>query len=355
VDVGPRSQSSHQSRAPSALPAVDAKLAVPSRATLAQPGVHIPRQERSTGLKAPLVVADAGVDVDTPPSPARENTSETAPLELTSSPPSQLPRPKVLRSNSGSSTNTFGNGRQSSLGSADLPLVADNDQPAPAIDDMDTVAAPPTARAVAAVNPSTVRGHHLRPPRAPAAALQLSSSSSISTSSIFTEGSSSSSSISPPSSQGRKQVLQQPTPRSTTPTASTTTTTVMGSRLPVPITSSIPLSSQAPPISAVSSKPMVMSGPAFLSQEEDKVVDFDLKIQEDVRKLASAASSSSLSAQRRQNATSVDAMRRREIQETADPLVLTAPIVVREDLFRLRDQRIRDQFSAIVLPPLERP
>jgi len=100
---------------------------------------------------------------------------------------------------------------------------------------------------------------------------------------------------------------------------------------------------------------MVMSGPAFLSQEEDKVVDFDLKIQEDVRKLASAASSSSLSAQRRQNATSVDAMRRREIQETADPLVLTAPIVVREDLFRLRDQRIRDQFSAIVLPPLERP
>lgn len=358
VDTGSRSQPSHQGHVLSASPTMDANLAAPSRVTSAQQktGAHIPRQERSTGLKVPLVAASAGVDVNTRPSLASDIASVTAPMEPTSSPPSQqLPRPKVIRSNSGSSTNTFGNGgRRSSLGAADLPLIADDNQPSLANDDMDTSVALSTTKAVATTNPSTVRGHHPRPPRAPAAALELSSSSSISTSSIFTE-SSSSSSISPPSSQGRTQVLQQPTLRSTTPTSSTTTTTIMGSRLPVPVALSIPLSAQAPPTSAVSSKPMVPTGSALTSQDEDRVVDFDLKIQEDVRKLVSAASSSSLSAQRRQGATSQDAIRRREIQETADPLILTAPIVVREDMFRLRDQKIRDEFSAIVLPPLERP
>ena len=93
---------------------------------------------------------------------------------------------------------------------------------------------------------------------------------------------------------------------------------------------------------------------ANLPIDSEAVVDFDLKIQEDIRKLASAASSSSLSAQLRNGGSAADALRRREIQDTADPMVLSAPIVVREDLFRLRDQEIRDQFSSIVLPPLER-
>ncbi|GJJ69167.1 hypothetical protein EMPS_01513 [Entomortierella parvispora] len=356
ADATPRSQYSQSHIPPTSL-AAEVKLTVTSKPTSAQPrtGAHVPRQEKSTGLKAPVTVANTRADVNTQLPQAREQTSETLDRELASSPTLQLPRPKVLRNNSGSSINTFGNGgRRSSLGVADLPLIIDGNHPTLAMDDQNTATTSSNAKVAAAVNPSTVRGHHLRPPRAPPAALELSSSSSTSTSSIFTESSSSSTTVSPPSSQGRKQALQQTTQRSMTPTALTTTTTVMGSRLPVPAASPIALSPQGPPTSTTSSKPVVTTNTTSLALEEDKVVDFDLKIQEDVRKLASATSSSSLSAQRRQDASSVDAMRRREIQETANPLVLSAPIVVREDLFRLRDQNIREQFSAIVLPPLER-
>ncbi|KAG0048309.1 hypothetical protein BGZ83_006707 [Gryganskiella cystojenkinii] len=341
-----RYSKSHLPPTPSALSNSTARAA-PSQATTTLPSS---RQEKLAGSKVPLAHG---------PSPLATGRS-SAPKEQTRSPSSRGPAPAIVgselasltsqlpgigtlgRSNSGSSTNTFGNTGRRSSPDLDSPVVVG--EPAEyAATTPEILSSPATA------TPSTIttHGHRLRPPRASGAGLEGSSSSSISTSSTFTESSSTTNSanssyVSATSNQGRKQTQQQqqPVQRSLTPTTSTTAATVMGSRLPVPTALPSPLSALNQPASTVTSK--ITTVP--LVQKGTEVVDFDLKIREDVRKLASAASSSSLSAQFPE---------RREIQETADPMVLSAPIVVREDMFRQREQNIRDQYSAIVLPPLE--
>ncbi|KAG0274406.1 hypothetical protein BGZ95_009817 [Linnemannia exigua] len=98
-------------------------------------------------------------------------------------------------------------------------------------------------------------------------------------------------------------------------------------------------------------------------------VDFDNRIQEDVRKLASSSSSSSLRNNNNNSSSSSgghsDALtftatapakgglHRYEVQAT-DPKVLEAPIIVPEDMSLIREQYIQAQVNELVLPPMER-
>ncbi|KAG0205808.1 hypothetical protein BGX28_002680 [Mortierella sp. GBA30] len=224
------------------------------------------------------------------------------------------------------STDTFGQGRRSSLNSISNVIVVNNIANNNKNDQTNTSSA-----AVA-----TFHGHtHLSTDGS-------GSSSFSSTTSTFSA--TSTSSVSPASTHTRKNsILSSATKASLADKVSRYSSDFLAS-------------ASKPPIARTGSAIPTSVAIAEKEQRTEKEVrqfrnvDFDTRIQEDVRKLALSSSSSSniLNGKIRCNSP-LDS--RLDIQAT-DPKVLEAPIIVPDDMSLTRNQRIQSQVSQIVLPPM---
>ncbi|KAF9199863.1 hypothetical protein BGZ49_009971 [Haplosporangium sp. Z 27] len=222
-----------------------------------------------------------------------------------------------------SSASTFGHGRKSSLNNADQMMSKtystdsenSSDEEEESVDDN-------TSSSNMLTIPAVSNGRGYGSNRSLDGSVGSSTCSSR-TSSGFTA--TSTSSVSPPSTQTKKKSLMN-----NTAVKASLNEDVQ------PTTSSLPTSTTAKPFE----KPV----------HEFQAVDFDTRIQEDVRKLALSSYNNKKNAAAAAAASSGNKI---EIQAT-DPRVLEAPIVVPEDMSMIRHQYFRDQIERIVLPPMER-
>ncbi|KAF9132675.1 hypothetical protein BGW39_011620 [Mortierella sp. 14UC] len=199
----------------------------------------------------------------------------------------------------------------------------------------------------------------------------MSTCSSTTSSGFSATSSSSVSSVSPSSTQTKK------------PSILTTATIINASSAPLPLLSPsklpskvIALTSPTSPTLPLDTAPIgtttTPTPTAAKKIHQFRNVDFDNRIEEDVRKLASSSSSTSLrnnnnnishtsnnsqgrgtSATSTAGAAGAGGYRRYEVQAT-DPKVLEAPIIVPEDMSLIREQYIQAQVNEFVLPPMER-
>ncbi|KAF9171473.1 hypothetical protein BGX20_007532 [Mortierella sp. AD010] len=250
-----------------------------------------------------------------------------------------------------SSANTFGRGRRSSLNNPGYMMSNSNDSSLSGTDSSDSSVDVPVNASSSKVfsipsgpHRDLGRNHgHDHGHRSNYSLDGMSSCSSTISSSFTTT--TSNSSVSPPSTQTRKQSLLTTAAvkeslasnarKDTQPTVSSSTSN-SSSNLP-----------QTPP-SLSSPLATATSKPLEKPIHEFKDIDFDTRIQEDVRKLALSSSN-----ERKNAAAGSPMIAKLEIQAT-DPRVLEAPIVVPEDMSMMREQYIRDQLDRIVLPPMER-
>ncbi|KAF9940103.1 hypothetical protein BGZ67_008282 [Mortierella alpina] len=229
------------------------------------------------------------------------------------------------KTDSASSTDTFGQGRRLSLNSISYVITNTGN-----IDNGGM--APLAAAALHGNDPISQDG-------------SASSSYSSTSSSAFSATSTSTSSTSPPSTQTKKHSIL---------TAKTKASLVENnSRHPkARITSTVVTSATCPSLSSANSTTQFIKAEGGEKQvRRFRDVDFDSRIQEDVHKLAlsSSSSHSNLNSKIR-NARASDP--KLDIQAT-DPKVLEAPIIVPENMSLARNQCIQSQVSQIVLPPLE--
>ncbi|KAG0013440.1 hypothetical protein BGZ80_011074 [Entomortierella chlamydospora] len=251
-----------------------------------------------------------------------------------------------------SSANTFGRGRRSSLNNSGYMMSNSNDSSLSGTDSSDSsVDVPVNASSSKVLSiPSASHGGlgrnhgHNHGHRSNYSLDGMSSCSSTISSSFTTT--TSNSSVSPPSTQTRKQSLLTTAavkeslasnPRKDMQPTVSSSTSNSSSDLP-----QAPPSLSSPPATATTKKPLEEPVHEF------KDIDFDTRIQEDVRKLALSSSN-----EKKNAAAGSSMIAKLEIQAT-DPRVLEAPIVVPEDMSMMREQYIRDQLDRIVLPPMER-
>ncbi|KAG0361454.1 hypothetical protein BC939DRAFT_482487 [Gamsiella multidivaricata] len=248
--------------------------------------------------------------------PIPQNLSKDIP-QLGGNTPRAAPSP-VPRS---SSTDTFGNGRRSSLNSgANVVVKADSS-------DAGTPAGLPSISTESGHGRGLGHGHN-----------------NVSTDGTSTCSSTTSSGFSATSSNSSVSVFYSQTLKQSTLAVAE------------PSSSSSPrlLRSTNHAATAAALPPAHPGKPIKKEVYKFRDVDFDAQIQENVRRLAS---SSSLIAIRNQPLQQVNedtkaVIPKLEIQAT-DPKVLEAPIVVPADISLIREQYIREQLSSIVLPPME--
>ncbi|KAF9276114.1 hypothetical protein BGZ68_010260 [Mortierella alpina] len=243
------------------------------------------------------------------------------------------------KTDSTSSTDTFGQGRRSSLNSTNnVTIIAGYNG--------NVGRAPPAPDALHGNDPISQDG-------------SASSSYSSTTSSAFSATSTSTSSTSPPSTQTKKHsILTAKTESSLADNKSQHSESV--SFAPSKQGSKLPKASNTPTVVSSATYPSLSSanGTTHFSKAEGEKevrrfrdVDFDNRIQEDVCKLALSSSSSHNNLYGKvSSARTPDP--KLDIQAT-DPKVLAAPIVVPENMSLARNQCIQSQVSQIVLPPLE--
>ncbi|KAF9910504.1 hypothetical protein EC991_006321 [Linnemannia zychae] len=298
------------------------------------------------------------IRLDNPRSqPQQFNSSQRPPQSpsVTSFPLSRgTPEPRQQDS---SSNSTFGYGRRSSLNNSNGQLLG----------------VPKTTRGPALQNDSSSRDRgDLKPVAHGVNSLSadgsaMSTCSSTTSSGFSATSSSSASSVSPSSTQTKKLLIM-----------TTTTGTNNSSSIPLPLLSPSKLPRKViSPMAAASPLDAAPTARSTTPTAAKKVhqfrnVDFDNRIQEDVRRLASSSSSTSLRNNSSNNSSgnssnshgrgTSDASvagatgggyRRYEIQAT-DPKVLEAPIIVPEDMSLIREQYIQAQVNGLVLPPMER-
>ncbi|KAK3826178.1 MAG: hypothetical protein J3R72DRAFT_458044 [Linnemannia gamsii] len=202
----------------------------------------------------------------------------------------------------------------------------------------------------------------------------ISTCSSTTSSGFSATSSSSVSSVSTPSTQTKKHSILTTT---TNASSSSPLPLLSPSKLPRKMISSASPTSPLDPVptdSGVGSTAAATLTPTPTTKKvhQFRNVDFDNRIQEDVRKLASSSSSSSLRNNSNGNNSNNSSSRghsdaltftattsagaglyRYEVHAT-DPKVLEAPIIVPEDMSLIREQYIQAQVNELVLPPMER-
>ncbi|KAF9182973.1 hypothetical protein BGZ50_004600 [Haplosporangium sp. Z 11] len=239
------------------------------------------------------------------------------------------------------STNTFGHARRSSLNNAGSAMVRDHSH-ANSLDN--TSLTPITGSAPVS---SFSHGHEQTNMRVGGSNTSSCSSTTSSTFSIVT----SASSISPLSSQTRKHSMLSKTANVSTSGASATL-------LPHPS-----MASRLSNLSTKIERSMALSGPQRDKENgkdkgvhEFRDVDFDTRIQEDVRKLALSSANHNVSKTGNIRSGGACTGMTEDAKlglSVTGPNILEAPIIVPEDMSMMREQYIRNQLSGIVLPPFE--
>ncbi|KAG0250286.1 hypothetical protein BG011_008505 [Mortierella polycephala] len=252
-----------------------------------------------------------------------------------------VPRDVSINVGGHGSTNTFGHARRSSLNNAGNVMARDHSH----ANSLDSTSVAPTAESEPVSG--FAHGHGQTDMRVG----DSGTSSCSSTTSSGYSATTSASSVSPLSSQTRKHSMLSKTANFSTSDASAALPPhpSMASRL-----SNLPTKLERS--AALSGTQRDQENGKGKEVHEFRDVDFDTRIQEDVRKLALSSSNHNISKTGNFKPGGIYAGMTEDAKlrvSTTDPNVLEAPIIVPEDMSMMREQYIRDQLSGIVLPPFK--